>query len=262
MHLAVGNDGMSDPASKPDVQRASTYPGHINEPFPNQRHPTYPQQPLFLPDQVYSDVESFATSEPSMMDSNIGINFNQFSFANSNNNASSIPGYNIPDLSAMMFPSTDPFDYPNQPMTTLENHTSFSSSNPQASNTKTSTAEAATTTRSSSLQLNLYGGLAPRGSLSNGSGLEAQFLDPLQPYLSMDYGQIPNVGRGGGVFDPEMRLGCISNLVKEEQEQQEQQEQQPQPQQWWVQIDGDGEAMTMNSPIQSSNTHGTGGWAI
>lgn len=27
----------------------------------------------------------------------------------------------MPDLSAMMFPSEDPFEYPNQPMTTLEN---------------------------------------------------------------------------------------------------------------------------------------------
>ena len=30
-------------------------------------------------------------------------------------------GHGIPDLSAMMFPSADPFAYPNQPMTTLEN---------------------------------------------------------------------------------------------------------------------------------------------
>lgn len=30
-------------------------------------------------------------------------------------------GQSIPDLSALMFPSADPFVYPNQPMTTLEN---------------------------------------------------------------------------------------------------------------------------------------------
>ena len=30
-------------------------------------------------------------------------------------------GQGVPDLSAMMFPSADPFAYPNQPMTTLEN---------------------------------------------------------------------------------------------------------------------------------------------
>ena len=30
-------------------------------------------------------------------------------------------GQAVPDLTAMMFPSADPFAYPNQPMTTLEN---------------------------------------------------------------------------------------------------------------------------------------------
>ena len=30
-------------------------------------------------------------------------------------------GQAVPDLTAMMFPSSDPFAYPNQPMTTLEN---------------------------------------------------------------------------------------------------------------------------------------------
>lgn len=34
---------------------------------------------------------------------------------------SSIPGLGVPDLSAVMFPSEDPFAYPNQPITTLEN---------------------------------------------------------------------------------------------------------------------------------------------
>ena len=33
----------------------------------------------------------------------------------------SITGLGVPDLSAMMFPSADPFAYPNQPITTLEN---------------------------------------------------------------------------------------------------------------------------------------------
>lgn len=52
---------------------------------------------------------------------------------------SSIPSYNIqnsfsgqvlPDLSAMMFPSADPFAYPNQPMTTLENRHFIKQENP------------------------------------------------------------------------------------------------------------------------------------
>lgn len=36
----------------------------------------------------------------------------------------------VPDLSSMMFPSADPFAYPNQPMTTLENRQSIKQENP------------------------------------------------------------------------------------------------------------------------------------
>lgn len=36
----------------------------------------------------------------------------------------------VPDLSSMMFPSADPFAYPNQPMTTLENGQSIKQENP------------------------------------------------------------------------------------------------------------------------------------
>ena len=34
---------------------------------------------------------------------------------------SDLTSHSVPDLSAMMFPTSDPFAYPNQPMTTLEN---------------------------------------------------------------------------------------------------------------------------------------------
>lgn len=42
----------------------------------------------------------------------------------------SFNGQQIPDLSAMMFPSADPFAYPNQPMTTLENRHFIKQENP------------------------------------------------------------------------------------------------------------------------------------
>ncbi len=41
-------------------------------------------------------------------------------------------GHGVPDLSAMMFPSADPFVYPNQPMTTLENRQAIKQENPMA----------------------------------------------------------------------------------------------------------------------------------
>ena len=39
----------------------------------------------------------------------------------------------VPDFSAMMFPSSDPFAYPNQPMTTLENYQLIKQENPMDS---------------------------------------------------------------------------------------------------------------------------------
>lgn len=39
-------------------------------------------------------------------------------------------GQGVPDVSAMMFPSADPFAYPNQPMTTLENRNSIKQEHP------------------------------------------------------------------------------------------------------------------------------------
>lgn len=39
-------------------------------------------------------------------------------------------GQAVPDLTAMMFPSADPFAYPNQPMTTLENRHFIKQENP------------------------------------------------------------------------------------------------------------------------------------
>lgn len=40
----------------------------------------------------------------------------------------------VPNLSSLMFPSADPFAYPNQPMTTLENRQSIKQENPMDSN--------------------------------------------------------------------------------------------------------------------------------
>ena len=39
----------------------------------------------------------------------------------SQSNFAGLSAHSVPDLSAMMFPTSDPFAYPNQPMTTLEN---------------------------------------------------------------------------------------------------------------------------------------------
>ena len=50
--------------------------------------------------------------------------------------------HSVPDLSAMMFPSADPFAYPNQPMTTLENKRFVKQDNPTNQNVFDSTSTA------------------------------------------------------------------------------------------------------------------------
>ena len=58
-------------------------------------------------------------------------NGDQSAFGTQNN----FLGQDVPDLSAMMFPSGDPFAYPNQPMTTLENRQAIKQENPMDSGT-------------------------------------------------------------------------------------------------------------------------------
>ena len=68
----------------------------------------------------------------------------QTSYSASNNSPSSslpssgapygMPNNYVPDLSSMMFPSGDPFAYPNQPMTTLEDGRSIKQETPVDSN--------------------------------------------------------------------------------------------------------------------------------
>ena len=82
----------------------------------------------------------------------------------------------VPDLSSMMFPSADPFAYPNQPMTALENRQSIKQENPVDPNTF---------------------------SPSNSSGA---------PYTGLDYGSLPYMmqsqllGFGMQSVDPSMGM--------------------------------------------------------
>ena len=96
--------------------------------------------------------------------------------------------YGLPDLSAVMFPSTDPFAYPNQPMMTLENNT-FADT-PDSS----STGRLSIPSPSQSNQLFPMApqNQAPLGDGINGNAstggfdpsLEAQIYDPLQQYMN------------------------------------------------------------------------------
>ncbi|KAF2261713.1 hypothetical protein CC78DRAFT_342469 [Lojkania enalia] len=133
--------------SPPGIRRASTFP----EAIPNSKRPTVgPSLPISQahyvnlgldpygsPSQSSSD---FFDSAPSLTPTSTttGSNPGNFgiaptprhipgtSFPGTPLNATYVDptGLNVPlsDVSAMMFPSTDPFAYPNQPMTTFENN--------------------------------------------------------------------------------------------------------------------------------------------
>jgi len=70
-----------------------------------------PQNIPYTPGSASYTQQSFNPSDTSPM--NAGMNFG---LPPNQNNP------NLPDLSAMMFPSAEPFTYPNQPLTTFENN--------------------------------------------------------------------------------------------------------------------------------------------
>ena len=248
---SVSNTKPATPESV--VQRAATFPQKDastrfgGASYTSQAGSNYYDQSYLQNQQNASDADAFGSPEPTTKDKNGGANFNRYNHSGAGGGGGlAAPGYNIPDLSAIMFSSTDPFAYPNQPMMTLEENAGFASASPQGS-TNMSTPNRNTTAMSSP-QVNLYGSL-PRGSISSSSGLEAQLLDPLQPYLTVDYGQVPR-GATASVFSAEMGLGIdecdMAGLVKEETFSGNEQ-------QWWGQGSEGGMA---------GNAAGTGGWAI
>ncbi|TKA62341.1 hypothetical protein B0A49_10847 [Cryomyces minteri] len=83
----------------------------------------------------------------------------------------------LPDLSAMMFPSEDPFAYPNAPMTTFENN-QFDKNNPFYNfNLGVSTNE-----RDTDSSKDIYMP-PPSASGSEGENLDVQLFGPLPPYM-------------------------------------------------------------------------------
>jgi len=90
----------------------------------------------------------------------------------------------LPDLSAMMFPSADPFAYPNQPMTTLENR-HYKQENPPF------TPPPAQTDR-----LFVYhDSTTPNTAAHPYDSLEVQLFGPLPPYMMQ--GPHPSMGLSG-----------------------------------------------------------------
>jgi hypothetical protein len=124
--------------SHPDISVTAKEPPPP-QPGSIQRASTFPNQPTSVPTvSAYDQRMSFPT--PSMSSGSgpytpASPNFNQQSLVTSAMENSSpsngllpynlpldLTNPNLPDLSAMMFPSAEPFTYPNQPLTTFENN--------------------------------------------------------------------------------------------------------------------------------------------
>ena len=113
-----------------------------------------------------SNLDSTVMQTPNNPSSSMPPSTTQASFGMQNPFTSQV----VPDLSAMMFPSADPFAYPNQPMTTLENRQFIKQENPMDS---------------------VIYNLAPTTSASY-DGLNSQLFGRMSPYLMQ--GQQPGFG--------------------------------------------------------------------
>jgi hypothetical protein len=200
---AEGQNEVQEPM--PGPQRASTFP--MKNPVSSFTS-SYPAS-LTLADSSYSNSisENFSPSSNDLdslssdTHNDDSLVFSHFGLAPSN--TGTMPNtttHGLPDMSAMMFPSTDPFAYPNQPMMTLENN-AFATPSPKL-NSNTLASSNLPSPQSSVFQINRIGnntGLDP--------SMEAQIFDPLQPFLNMEYRQ--GMGdMGTGISD--MNIGDLS----------------------------------------------------
>ncbi|KAI9663980.1 MAG: hypothetical protein M1821_007471 [Bathelium mastoideum] len=175
-----GNAGTDKPGNGANLlteeKRAMTFPKLNNTPnrksFPHPLSLSHNNTPLDSPYTLNSP-EVFGS--PSV-GSDVGVNgpmsANQpnFPVPNSYQNPA------LADLQAMMFPSNDPFAYPNEAMTSFETNNQFNQFEPNAMNQDMSP-------RSSML-------VQPRSSGMDSNGnLDAQLFGPLPPYMSQSQQQ-------------------------------------------------------------------------
>ena len=177
------NQSQSDGETNGVMQRARTFPSQSS--VPTWKRVAVPQEPAKAPQHTNLGLDttyrqgSLDTYTPSSSDntgsktpesiSSGGVTFStagppNFGFQ------PTFGGSGLPDLSAMMFPSTDPFAYPTQPMTFLENRQTTKRDNsysPRSVN-----------------NAQMYGTTANNSSTPYDS-LEVQSFGPFPPYLMM-----------------------------------------------------------------------------
>ncbi|KAI9872540.1 MAG: hypothetical protein M1830_001505 [Pleopsidium flavum] len=187
-----------------NMQRASTFPTKVNAPalkraavpydistLRQNLNPTFDNGYSRSSHDIYTPTDNMDMPTPDSANSSIpssAAQQQQFGFPQS------LDGSGLPDLSAMMFPSADPFAYPNQPMITLENR-QYKQENPPFS--------------PSNAQNNRI--FYPSGSPPNPStpydSLEVQPFGPLPPYTMQGHHPSMGLSSMGGQIDMSARGG-------------------------------------------------------
>lgn len=109
------------PPQPGSVQRASTFPNHSTVPTAS----AFDQRMSFPTSSISSGSGPYTPASPSFNQQSLvsgPVETNSPSNMLPYNLAMDMTNPNLPDLSAMMFPSAEPFTYPNQPLTTFENN--------------------------------------------------------------------------------------------------------------------------------------------
>ncbi|KAI9816464.1 MAG: hypothetical protein M1827_001596 [Pycnora praestabilis] len=203
------------------IQRASTFPTHLTASPLKRASVPYDASSLRSNSNIdhyrrSSHIESLTPSEVSVRTPESGSNSNtSLPYIAAQQQQLSMQqhfgGSGLPDLSSMMFPSADPFAYPNQPITTLENKhfkqdplQMFDANNPCANN--------------NSMFIPSNSGGGPYDSL------EVQLFGPLPPYLMQS--QQPSMGMTSGpgglagitddIFTQQSRQGGTSGMSLDE----------------------------------------------
>ena len=102
------------------VQNAKSQPNSVRR----KKHASLPHDSSTLRHKVVADLETGirSTTVDSWSPDSMGLQTPENTFFDVTPNTMQDPSGPLPEFSAMMFPSADPFAYPNQPMITLENN--------------------------------------------------------------------------------------------------------------------------------------------
>jgi hypothetical protein len=123
--MKSGPSSQTEPAPAMGISRAATFPVQTQAPVSGVPRSSLDEKPFQLntlshPNlrqsyhELLSPTDLSASGTPDSSSTTNSLHGSQYSLPPVNKNG-------LPDLSAMMFPSADPFAYPNQPMIELDN---------------------------------------------------------------------------------------------------------------------------------------------